>query len=284
MLDFIIWYFTVEYLIVAKNIFKSMVSGHLTLKIYHYIVETCSPKLYINKNSSKFNLKTNVILSNHRSFTDFFLDGMILGSNGCYISRMLVMVAIPWSSLWGVCSGTTRFFNRAPGSRNKLKNIIKNISDSGRNCILYPEGTRLKTLDPVPLKRGGLVSIYELGYTVQIMNITNKEKVIDEKNFIICRGTPCQIYIGPVVDSNKFTNVDHFIQHIENEWVRIWRENYLTDESEYSSKSVEYTWEHFVDKSSIQSGSGLKVDISIKNSTRIILMICMVGAICISLI
>jgi hypothetical protein len=195
--------------------------------VFSYVSSTTSiNKLFKNTLTifpdSNIDDSTKVILSNHKSFADFFIDNQVVGKNTCYLSRLMVIPSIPFSALLSMIHKNTYYFNRSNKNPKQIYNIIELICKD-RILILYPEGTRNPTNTIIPLKKGCLHSIYEQNLQLQIMNISNKEKVLSEKKLQFNYNVNCNILIcKTIIPSNYDTFVD-FYKHICNEWEVCWQ-------------------------------------------------------------
>ncbi|CAE7227121.1 unnamed protein product, partial [Symbiodinium pilosum] len=135
-----------------------------------------------------------VFLCNHRSWGDFLLDSALLGAPS-FVSRWLVALGIPMTSAWGYLHGWIWFFQRgkkhAEGTvawtAKFWENSHKGYSEKG--VVLYPEGTRNFEPQGLPLKPGGLVSMHQLGWPIQVVITTNKEWLVGEKSCYVGCGT-----------------------------------------------------------------------------------------------
>eukprot|EP00439_Symbiodinium_sp_Y106_P070331 s2061_g12.t1 len=131
-----------------------------------------------------------VYLSNHRSWGDFWTDCALLGG-------------LPGSSaLWGHFAGWLWFFVRGAHHEggavawmtNFLSQRIRNFASKG--VLLYPEGTRSLLPEGLPLKAGALAAAYQLGWPVQVVITTNKERVTAERSFAVNFGTLCSTAVS----------------------------------------------------------------------------------------
>ena len=138
---------------------------------------------------------------------------------GCYLSRYLVCLIIPLNALYCIITRQAYYFNR-----NNIKNQIGDIMDTVCNqwekiAILYPEGTRNTTKKVIPLKYGAIKQIYLCNLPLQIMNISNKDKVINEKQLNVNYGIVCNVIITEQIDPSKFETLDAFIEEITKKWI-----------------------------------------------------------------
>eukprot|EP00924_Labyrinthula_sp_SR-Ha-C_P004887 snap_masked-scaffold_1-processed-gene-15.12-mRNA-1 protein AED:0.12 eAED:0.12 QI:0/-1/0/1/-1/1/1/0/293 len=179
-----------------------------------------------------------VYLSNHRSWADFFIDQTIC-RGASYLSRRLVIVGTPLSSLWSYLAYSTFYFERKRGiDRKKFFAWIekqwqqRNVG-RGKNeeygIIVYPEGTRNKKDHPLKLKTGVLQYAFEYKKRLQIVITKNKEHVVNEKNVEINFGKTCVVNFSEVIDSTQFETFQEFREEIEkkfgSEWDKVYNSN-----------------------------------------------------------
>lgn len=72
------------------------------------------PKISVVKQSQPIRPGKTMFFANHRSWTDFFLDGYITGGSS-YLSRYGVIVGVPGPCFCGYLNNFVWFFNRKPG-------------------------------------------------------------------------------------------------------------------------------------------------------------------------
>jgi 1-acyl-sn-glycerol-3-phosphate acyltransferase len=166
------------------------------------------------------NSNADVYLFNHVSWTDFFMDNYIIHGNGCYFSRVSVFFAVPFTSIYGLLNNMIFFFNRSHKNvKDTIKMGFKTVIDKNKKkVIFYPEGTRNKTKNIIPLKRGGLNMIYNLGYSLQIINVKNKDKVFDEEKFQLNENVVCDIVTSDVINPTEYNNFDEFYADVCEKW------------------------------------------------------------------
>ena len=168
----------------------------------------------------KINPNVDVYLFNHVSFIDFFMDNYIIGGNGCYISRVAVFFAVPFTSIYGLLTNMIYFFIR--NHRNvkyRLKLGFENIIHKNKKkVIIYPEGTRNQTNNVTPLKYGGLNLIFNMGYSVQIINVKNKDKVLNEKKMQFNYNITCDIVVSETIHASSYNNFEEFYAAVCVKW------------------------------------------------------------------
>jgi 1-acyl-sn-glycerol-3-phosphate acyltransferase len=186
---------------------------------FHYFNTKIFQIKYSGDSYEKIVKTTKVVLVNHISFADFFIDNYVLECNGCYISRYLVILAIPFSALYCIITRQAYYFNR-DNAKHQIGDIIDTICNQwNKILILYPEGTRNTTGKVIPLKFGAIKHVYLQKFPCQIMNISNKDKVMNEKQFLVNYGVICNVIITEQIDPSKFETLDAFIEYISRKWI-----------------------------------------------------------------
>lgn len=161
---------------------------------------------------------TKVLLYNHVSWADFMIDNYITHCKSTYISRMMVIIAIPCSSLFCLISKTIYFINlNTYIDTEKIIDCINNKYE--KIVLLYPEGTRNRTNGVISLKKGFLLTIYKKDIQTQIVFVSNKEKVLDEKKMKLGFNVECNVYNSPPIIPSTFSSFDLFYEYISNEWL-----------------------------------------------------------------
>ncbi len=195
------------------------------------------------------------IISNHRSFFDFFWDCYIFKT--AMVGRLLAFVSIGFSSIVSYLSNKMIIMIRGVDTRYTVFNKIITFLESNKNytnnyyknlnVLFYPESTRMSHLkvsnDCHYLKPGLLKSIWEYSHSiqsltetlkfgkVQICISTNKENVINEKKFFInnvSRESPTLVkyYIDKEIYPSDFETFDDFYKYIIERWCISWDKAY----------------------------------------------------------
>ena len=98
--------------------------------------------------------------------------------------------------------------------------------------MLYPEGTRNFEPQGMPLKPGGLVSIFQLGWPVQIVITTNKEWLVSEKSCYVGCGTCCVSSVSAPLYPSQTETAEAFIDLVQSVWTATWKDAYYGNGSE----------------------------------------------------
>jgi hypothetical protein len=171
-----------------------------------------------------------IYLSNHISWSDFFIDHITTNFSSKYLARMIVSVVFPLFYILGNITQTILFFKR--GSALDFDKFYKWLDkqlkeDKFNNLLVYPEGTRrAHAIAPCPLKKGIIFYSYERARPVQIIYTLNKELLIDEKHLSANRNINLFVYYSEVIDPIDFINTgrtrDDYFNYIQHIWNRIW--------------------------------------------------------------
>ena len=177
----------------------------------------------IKVESDKISKEKCIFLLNHTSWSDFFIDTYVTHA-ATYLARYLVIGGILFAGLYGYLSGNIEYFKRG---KNKLeiveKKIINNINSSiNKQFIAYPEGTRNKTNQIMKLRSGLARIAYKNNIPCQIIIISNKDKVMNEKKLKIKKGITCEIMASKIIYPKDFENFDDFFENIKVSWKINW--------------------------------------------------------------
>jgi 1-acyl-sn-glycerol-3-phosphate acyltransferase len=177
-----------------------------------------SPPLASQKNGKV------LYLCNHRSWADFFCDQVITGG-AAYLSRLMVWVGTPVSSLYAWMAHSTWFFNRKRGIDRVA--FAKFMDDEWNKrpkygMIAYAEGSRNSGKDPLPLKTGVLQYAYEYKHAVQCVISSGKEDVCNEKSLTMQRNQKVVTCCSQVIDPKTFPTMEAFVAHVRQQFIETW--------------------------------------------------------------
>lgn len=173
-----------------------------------------------------------MVLCNHRSWSDFFIDCGLTGG-ASYLSRMMVALGLPCSAMYGWLTGCVWFFNRRRGlSRDWFAQFFKRgwaKVRPGFPVIVYPEGHRNLTDKPLKLKTGVLEVAYKLGVPVQAVICTNKELVLSEKTLTMQRGVTCTVAVSKLLHPRDFASLEAWFAGVTELWEAAWQDAYSAE-------------------------------------------------------
>ena len=166
---------------------------------------------------------TKAILANHTTAADFFLDNHILNDEACYLSKYQMIFYIPFSITYAYLNRNIYLFDRKNTNQDKLLEIVDTICNKwNKRMIVYPEGTRNTTGKPVPLKYGVIKALYNAKISIQIMHVTNKHKILNEKTGDVCFDVICDVKISQQFDPKCYNSLDDFIREITEMWLKMY--------------------------------------------------------------
>jgi 1-acyl-sn-glycerol-3-phosphate acyltransferase len=189
-----------------------------------YIIHKCLRIKIIQINNNE-RINSGVIITNHRSFTDFYLDPYL---NKCpCITRGLAVIVIFLGGLLAIIYNRCIYINRDKDDRFTIYSKIKS-----KLFLYYPEGTRCSHLElpsnykDIQLKYGLLKSIYENKRPLQINISKNKELVINEKQMKIQFGITIYNIVGDKILAEDYNTFEDYIDKIKLDWFNLWNKLY----------------------------------------------------------
>eukprot|EP00455_Lapot_gusevi_P056705 TRINITY_DN948_c0_g1_i1.p1 TRINITY_DN948_c0_g1~~TRINITY_DN948_c0_g1_i1.p1 ORF type:complete len:297 (+),score=59.26 TRINITY_DN948_c0_g1_i1:61-951(+) len=160
---------------------------------------------------------------NHRGWSDFFIDPVTVSKSGHFslLGRMSVYWALPFGSSYMHLHDQTVFFRRGNSTHDQINAAVDGYFrrvPTG-HMVIYPEGTRNPEGVDLPLKTGMIKYAHRRNVPIQVIHVSNKEKVMKEKGgFHAQRGITCDIVYGPVVHPEKFQDEKEFVTAVINAW------------------------------------------------------------------
>ena len=73
-----------------------------------------------------------------------------------------------------------------------------------------------------PLKFGIIKLGYEQNVPFQIIIVSNKENIINEKKFKINKNIVCEYFTSEIIDPKNFKTLKDFINEIQKKWNESW--------------------------------------------------------------
>lgn len=168
--------------------------------------------------------KKNIIyFTNHRTFADFFIDSIVVNNIGTFIARREVFIAIPGLFIFNFITNMTESFHRRKGNTDidAFEKKLKQIQDTDRNIIIYPEGTRrYGHNDACDLKKGGIFYSYKNDSPIQFVITYGKDDILNEKKMMAVPNLNAFVYYSKVYhqDYETYKSMEEWYQHINSEW------------------------------------------------------------------
>ncbi|VVU94724.1 hypothetical protein CPAV1605_449 [seawater metagenome] len=216
----------------------SLITGK-TLKYYFskYMVKIFDVKLRQKEGSNPISKQKEIFfLVNHTSWSDFFIDHALTG--GTYLARWLALLGMTILSIymWGVHG--EEGFVRKKGSRKNIEDLIMKVFKRTKNkqMIIYPEGTRNTTGKIQELKWGLIKISYEKKIPCQILMVSNKDKVFNEKKRTVNSGINCDFYASTIIDPKNYNDLQSYYDGITKLWKKTWEKAFDTNISSNAFK------------------------------------------------
>eukprot|EP00879_Flechtneria_rotunda_P021865 GHRR01023058.1.p1 GENE.GHRR01023058.1~~GHRR01023058.1.p1 ORF type:complete len:312 (+),score=62.16 GHRR01023058.1:288-1223(+) len=176
-----------------------------------------------------------IYLSNHRSWSDFFMDAYLTEGRGQLMSRMAVVYVFPMFMIpvtW--VRGCICFKRGSIADKQKFNAWIDNCVKASPvpGICLFPEGHRSRAPHSLPLKRGMLHYAYSRNMPVQIVMSAHKELAMDEKTFHVRFGTTCVTGYSELIPASTYATFEEFCVAIQSVWDKLWVRVFSADPAE----------------------------------------------------
>lgn len=190
---------------------------------YRYCFHALKIKTIITKDSEY--IEEGFILANHRSFFDFLWDPAI--SNAVILGRRLAFLVFLFNSIFCHLQCGIIPIHRGKDSRQVIFSKMKKC----KLVLFWPEGTRLRydyLSSPEDVKKyiryGILKEIYYHNkLPVQLQISSNKEKVVDERKFIVKKGVTVKTHISAPIYPVNYNTEQEFYNAIAEVWYDAWK-------------------------------------------------------------
>ena len=132
-------------------------------------------------------------------------------------------------------------FNRKGGiSRQWFTDFFRtNLSlRAGSSIIVYPEGTRNKKKEPLPLKSGVFECAYNLKLPVQAIVTKNKELCVNETTLQFSTGVKLRTHVSKVIYPADYASKELFFQACRELFDATWKVAYNDEVEERQIDSL----------------------------------------------
>ena len=233
---FLLWIIFITYILPIISLFLYYIgytnnAWDMNSKMINYLTKT--KIINVNKMMQPF-ITNGVIITNHRCFSDFYLDPYLFSCPG--IARQMAMLVCGFIGIISLSFNRGIIIDR----RQDRNTIFSYILSLGHKLIMfYPEGTRCSHLTlpenykEIILKYGLLKSIWENkeNTRIQIIISKNKEKVLNEKTFEIGYGVNVYYITGKPIYTRDYSTFDEFMDKIKLDWHTLWNEIFSLPEN-----------------------------------------------------
>jgi 1-acyl-sn-glycerol-3-phosphate acyltransferase len=149
-----------------------------------------------------------VITSNHQSALDIIVLAAILPNNSFFFSKREVLF-VPFLG-WGAAFANVIYVNRQKGAKDESAlRYVNKLLQRGDNLIIFPEGTRSRSLQMKSFKRGAFVMAIALQKPVLPVSIQNSAERMGPSNLYFIPGE-LRIWIDLPVKTDQLTSEDRF--------------------------------------------------------------------------
>jgi 1-acyl-sn-glycerol-3-phosphate acyltransferase len=149
--------------------------------------------------------KKYIIMCNHTSLYDIPLAVLSIKAS----IRMLVKKELMQVPVWGKAMRVSDFVSiDRKNYRNAVQDLKKAEEVLKKGIILWisPEGTRSKTGNLQPFKRGGFKLAMEMDAQIIPMGIRGCEKIMPARSLQIKRGQHVEIHFGQPIEASNYNN------------------------------------------------------------------------------
>ena len=205
------------------------------LQKYNYIISKIFNYSLYRMTSNTVSYKKNIIyLANHRTFSDFGIDSVVIYNTGSYVGRYIVSLVIPGGNILKLMSKHLEYFVRRQGKTDivAFEKMLKYIQESNRNIIVYPEGMRRHGHDyACDLKKGSIYYSYKTKSPIQFIITHGKDDIFNEKKLIAVKNINAFVYYSKVYDQDyeKYESMEAWYQYINSEWKTFFNMIYTTE-------------------------------------------------------
>lgn len=108
---------------------------------------------------------------------------------------------------WQMLAGPYILIDRkkADSARKSIEQAKKMMSEKGRSVLLFPEGTRSKTGEVQPFKRGAFYLASKAGQPIVPVSLSGTDKILPKGKFRLKKGT-IHIHYGEPVETENVTS------------------------------------------------------------------------------
>lgn len=170
-----------------------------------------------------------IIMSNHRSHVDtpLLIEGLPF-LFGFIVKKELMRIPIFAAGMRGIgCVAVSR------GGSKKDYDVLDDVARqvaSGKNILIFPEGTRAPTERFLPFKKGGAVLAIKAGVPVLPVAVSGTNRVIPARETTITPGN-LLLRIGPAITTQGLTlkDRDTLIQQVQESIEQLYEPGYGCD-------------------------------------------------------
>ena len=148
-----------------------------------------------------------IFASNHQSALDIPVQVACLPPHTVFIAKK-ELSCLPIFG-WAAALAGTLFVDRAKGTQNKALKQVKKLLGAGISMIVYPEGTRSRTKELLPFKRGAFVMAISAQVPVVPLTILNSG-ILCPKNKLFVHPGVIKIVVDKPIETKGMTIEQRF--------------------------------------------------------------------------
>lgn len=160
--------------------------------------------------------KSYVIMSNHASHYDIPLSFVAFAEGSIRMIAKKELFRVP---LWGKALHTAEFISIDRKNRRQAVKDLQFAREKMRSGIIpwiAPEGTRTRTGEIQPFKKGGFVLASQTEAIIIPMGIRGSGKILPPDTWDFHTGQKVEIHIGEPVDSKDYVHIQELMAAVEN--------------------------------------------------------------------
>ncbi len=169
------------------------------------ILKIAGIKLEISGEENIENKASYIFAANHSSLFDIpAMQAAVPQQTSIVYKKELAKIPLfGWQMLTGPYILIDR--KRADSARKSIEEAKKMMSEKGRSVLLFPEGTRSKTGEVQPFKRGAFYLASRAGYPIVPVSISGTDKILPKGKFKLKSGT-IHIHYGKPVETGNISS------------------------------------------------------------------------------
>ena len=146
-----------------------------------------------------------ILASNHQGAFDILIHLAYMPRHFRFIAKS-ELFKIPFFGWYMSLAGYVPIERDVSASAHRTIGSVADVIDQGDCVLIFPEGTRSKTGELGPFKRGSLMAAFSSGASVVPIAISGSYQMMPKKTFVINR-VPISIKFGQPISFNKYHGI-----------------------------------------------------------------------------
>jgi 1-acyl-sn-glycerol-3-phosphate acyltransferase len=156
-----------------------------------------------------------IFASNHQGAFDILIHLAYLPRHIHFVAKA-ELFRIPIFGWYMKAAGYVPVEREAGASAHRAIGSVSEVLDKGECILIFPEGTRSKTGELLPFKRGSLLAAFQSGVPVIPVAISGSHKTMPKHTLLIKR-VPIKLNIGKSISFDRFKGVKPTREDYERE-------------------------------------------------------------------